>query len=208
MVFPTLATLWLGVATWLNRLADRAWATMTVSLTSHGQERMLTLTVSKSGGARLMDLDVSCRRAAPGWGAVARSLLDAVDPEICGRQIGKAMAKHLRQSGGLESRELADLLPEYGGDAAAHREAVESALERLVRRLVADRVLPGLVGSAYATVADAERHLARCMDAAQLPQLAQSLLRHPDGVGVRQAGRPREALKHLLVEPAPLGAWA
>ncbi len=118
------------------------------------------------------------------------------------------MAKHLRESGGLTSRELVVLLREHGRDGVPRGDAVEFALEQLVRRLVADRVLPGLVGSAYATVADAERHLARCLDAAHLRQLAQSLLRYPAGVGVRQAGRPREALKHLLVEPAPLGARA
>ncbi len=155
-----------------------------------------------------MDLDVTCRRAESGWGPVARSLADRATPEICGRQIHGAMARYLRESGGFTARELADLLPDLDVDAATQRDAVEDALRRLVRRLVADRVLPGLIGGTYATRSDAEDHLARCMDAAQLPHLAHSLLSHPDGVGVRQARRPREALENLLTEPAPLGASA
>lgn len=154
----------------------------------------------------MTDLDVFCRIAAVGWRGVARSLRDRADPEVCGPQIGTALAKHLRSTGGMTSPEFTGLLRERGAGASPTTQDVVWAMEQLFRRRVGDRLMPQLVGGCYRSKSDAEEHMAQCLDAARLPELADRLLRHPGGTGLRRLSQRHLPLADLLVEPAPLGA--
>ena len=154
----------------------------------------------------MTDLDVNCRRAARGWYRVAMALRDRTSPKVSGPIISKALAKHLRDHGGLASLPLAVRVTT--GSSPTHAEVVQ-AMHRVVRQLCADRVLPRFVtDGVYDTMADAFEHLRGCLGSSGLDQLAERVIRDPRGVRVRAPAVRHQPLYELLDEPAPTGLRA
>lgn len=155
----------------------------------------------------MTDLDVLARRAAPGWTRVAKGLCEAAPPEFVGPQITTALTRHLREHGGLDC-----VTPTWNTGVSEasvpSTDEVVAGLVRLTRSLAADRVLPAVVGSVYASMDDADAQLSRCLASSRLAEVAAILLRHPTGVRLRAPRRRLTALAHLLAERAPLGARA
>ncbi|HVW79361.1 MAG TPA: hypothetical protein VHB69_00270 [Mycobacteriales bacterium] len=156
----------------------------------------------------MSDGDVFCRVAARGWRGVAAAFRDGVDPDIAAIRLSKALANELRVIRGLDSAELRHYLRVVDSSEPPTESDLAESFVSIVRTRVSDRVLPLLVGSRFQSFDEAEAYLGRCLAKAQLPAFARNLLRHPNGVGLRQPSRRRHTTADLLGVAAPLGANA
>lgn len=159
----------------------------------------------------MVDQDVWTRSAAPGWGRSARAVRDLAPVDQLCRVLEDDLYCHLRRTRGLEDvllRQACDHVRRLDADAADSSHAV---LARALRRLVWERCLgrnvPRMVGEGQACsdVAAALAYCKRALDGLNLEQVASSLLRRPNGEGLRRPGRPRARTIDLLDEDAPLG---
>jgi hypothetical protein len=153
------------------------------------------------------DGDVFTRSVQPRWRHFAKALRDELPVDECQRRLEDALAKQLRVTGGLESASMRALMSEIGGTSDEQR--VVLALQEIARRSAFERVIPLLIGRGrYATFDDAQAFVGMCLDGARLDVLARSLVRRPDGIGLRRPSRPRTSTAILLSESAPLGHQA
>jgi len=151
------------------------------------------------------DGDVFTRSVRRGWGGVAQALRDGLSADECARRLAKALAKQLRDSKGLQSSEMGQLISEVGGTTDEQR--VVRALEEVSRRDAFERVVPLLVSRGrFPSFNAAQAFISSCLNAARLDVLARSLARRPDAVGLRSPSRPRASTADLLDESAPPGA--
>lgn len=151
------------------------------------------------------DGDVFTRRVTRRWRSAASAIGAGLPAEECALQIADCLAKDLRKSGGFARPGLADLL--IGG--TANEAEVAARLRDLVRNEVFERVLPLLVAKGTFASSDQAQHFMRtCVENARMDLLARSLVRHPNGKGLRRPGRRRSSTSDLLNETAPLGGRA
>lgn len=152
----------------------------------------------------MADGDVFTRRVPWRWRSLAEALRDGLPASDCGVRLERALAKELRESGGLQSHRMRDLL----GDRTWHTEDdVVRALQRLSLQQCFDRVVPMLVGRAsqFRDAQQARDFVALCFEGAQMRALARSLDRHPDGHRLRAPSRRRDKVLDILEQSAPLG---
>ena len=151
------------------------------------------------------DGDVFTRSVTPRWRNLASALRDGQAVEECARRIEHSLAAELRKSGGFARPGLEDLV----NAGTAHEAEVAVRLGELVRNEVFERVMPLLVAKGkFASWEQAQQFMTMCADTARLDVLARSLMRHPDGKGVRRPSRQRSSTLELLNEPASLGRRA
>lgn len=155
-----------------------------------------------------MDGDIFSRRVRRVWKRVAEAFAGTLDPAQCAQLVEAAMARDLRQHGGMTA-----LGTDTGGALAApppERAPIVRAMERKFRAEVVDRIAPLLVGRGrFATYDDVQVFVDKINRIARFDSLAGQLIDRPDGTNVRKPphrGRPSPA--SLLNESAPLGERA
>lgn len=152
-----------------------------------------------------MDGDVFSRGVRPVWKRVAEALGGRSEPEWCARLIETALAKELRTAGGM--RVLG--LPQHGDVVDVSQSEVADALHHRWQEQVAERVAPILVGRGiFESYEDVQAFLDRVDESARFDSLAGSLLKRPDGSGLRRPPLRRARTLELVHEPAPLGSRA
>ena len=156
----------------------------------------------------MADGDVFFRGVARGWGGVANSLRSVAPAEILGPRISKALAREVRESGGLSAGAIAHRLKVLDADESPSAEQIEEALRHTVTCRVTDVVGPRLVGDTFVSFDHLQQHVALCLSEARLPELAERLLRSPSGQAVTAPRRPRSTTSDLLGVAAPLGRAA
>jgi hypothetical protein len=156
-------------------------------------------------GVAMPDGDVFTRSVAARWRHLAGALRDGLPADECMWRLEAGLARELRVSGGLGHVDLRGALDAGPADEAS----VVLGLKKLARRAVFERIMPILVSQGkYPTYEKAQNFVSYCLDQARLDVLARSVLRHPDGSGVRRPPRPRASTAELLGETAPLGVKA
>jgi hypothetical protein len=154
------------------------------------------------------DGDVFFRGVARGWGGVANSLRSVAPADILGPRIVKALAREVREGGGLTSGPMAHRLRVLEADDSPSASQVEEALRHTVMCRVTDVVGPRLVGDVFDSFDRVQEHVNACLSHARLPELAERLMRSPDGRGVTAPPRARSNTSDLLGAAAPLGRAA
>lgn len=159
----------------------------------------------------MVDLDEFTRRAAPGWRGTAKAIRDGSPPGMVAAAVERELYQYLRQHRGLHDPLLARLYAEtttFRSEYTFRREMLAHTLERLVRFLCIERVVPRLVDKGWfgGDVEQAEAYCARVLAAVDLPRGARLLDQHRDGVHLRRPPHRKVATAVLLDEDAPPGA--
>ncbi len=166
--------------------------------------------IVKVGSSIMSDGDAFTRRAARGWRPLAEAIRDARPVADCALSVEDCLARDLRETGGLYSVDLVDLL--QGNSGQPSEDQIVQALRGLARRKCFDRVVPLLVGSGsesrWARRDQAVAFVEMCLDTARLDVLARALFRRPDGDRLGRPPRTRRSTLDLLNEDAPLGVNA
>lgn len=148
-----------------------------------------------------MDGDIFTRKARGAWKAVAAAFRDG-SVELCAEQVERAIARDLRERGGVQALGLS----EAGPPPADH---IVLAMEQSFRREVVDRVGPILIGRGrFATYDDVHVFVDQVNRIARFDSLAGQVQNRPDGSHIRKPPRRRVASAVLLNEGAPLGDLA